>query len=119
MFLGGVPQIQSGWRLEYCAAAEISTFCPDDFDEFFKQRRRWLPSTLANQILLLTQWRQTISRFNKQISNLFLVYQALLLFSTLLNPAVSILVIVGELAENNRRCHWSAVEKLNIHEMVN
>ena len=30
--------VQAGWRLEYSAAAEDSTFCPDNFDEFFKQR---------------------------------------------------------------------------------
>ena len=46
-------KVQSGWRLDYCAAAENSTYCPEDFDEFFKQRRRWIPSTLANQLLLL------------------------------------------------------------------
>jgi len=87
-------QVQSGWRLEYCAAASNSTYCPEEFDEFFKQRRRWIPSTLANQVLLLQEWK-TVSYFNKNISFMFMFYQALLLFSTLINPAVSILVIVG------------------------
>jgi hypothetical protein len=32
--------VVSGWELEYTAAAENITFCPDNFDEFFNQRRR-------------------------------------------------------------------------------
>lgn len=88
--------VQCGWRLEYCAAASNSTYCPEEFDEFFKQRRRWIPSTLANQVLLLQEWK-TLSYFNKNISIFFMLYQALLLFSSLINPSVSILVIVGGL----------------------
>jgi chitin synthase len=74
--------------------ANNSTYCPTEFDEFFKQRRRWIPSTLANQVLVLQEWK-SIQLFNKNISFLFMIYQGLLLFSSLINPAVSILVIVG------------------------
>ena len=31
-------KVKCGWKIEYCAAAENSTYCPDDFDEFFKDR---------------------------------------------------------------------------------
>ena len=87
-------QVHKGWRLEYCAAASNSTFCPEDFDEFYKQRRRWTPSTLANQVLLLQQWR-SIMKHNKRISFLFLVYQGILLLSSLINPSVCIFIISG------------------------
>ncbi|XP_052221810.1 chitin synthase chs-2-like [Dreissena polymorpha] len=49
--------VKSGWKIEYCATAENSTYCPDDFDEFFKQRRRWIASTLANMKIFILDWR--------------------------------------------------------------
>ncbi|KAI8796025.1 chitin synthase chs-2 isoform X2, partial [Biomphalaria glabrata] len=45
--------IQSGCRIEYCAASKNSTNCPDKFQELYKQRRRWIASTLANLYLLI------------------------------------------------------------------
>jgi chitin synthase len=45
--------LQQGYRIEYCAAAEALTFAPEEFREFFNQRRRWLPSTMANILDLL------------------------------------------------------------------
>ena len=75
--------VQSGWRLEYCAAAEDSTYCPDNFDEFYKQRRRWIPSTLANLILLISEWN-VIAENNDGISFFFILYQALMVFSTII-----------------------------------
>ena len=75
--------VQAGWRLEYCAAAEDSTFCPDTFDEFFKQRRRWIPSTLANLCLLISQWKLTVNN-NDYISFAFILYQAVLVFATII-----------------------------------
>ncbi|XP_052809564.1 chitin synthase chs-2-like [Mya arenaria] len=47
--------VQSGRRIDYCAKADCKTYCPDTFEEFFKQRRRWILSTLANHILLLKE----------------------------------------------------------------
>ncbi|XP_052242760.1 chitin synthase chs-2-like isoform X5 [Dreissena polymorpha] len=88
--------VQSGWRIEYCAAAENSTHCPEDFDEFFKQRRRWVASTLANLMLLVKEW-STISRLNARVSVVFLLYQAALLFATLIGPSSIILVVTGGL----------------------
>ncbi|XP_052242756.1 uncharacterized protein LOC127852809 isoform X2 [Dreissena polymorpha] len=88
--------VQSGWRIEYCAAAENSTHCPEDFDKFFKQRRRWVASTLANLMLLVKEW-STISRLNPRVSVVFLLYQAVLLFATLIGPSSIILVVTGGL----------------------
>lgn len=81
--------------MEYCAASENSTYCPEEFEEFFKQRRRWIPSSMAN-LLLLLQESKTLFTFNKQISIMFLVYQAALLISSVINPAVCILIVSGE-----------------------
>lgn len=88
--------IQSGWRIDYCAVASNRTHCPDNFDEFFKQRRRWIASTIANLMLVIKEWRLLI-RNNQQISPIFILYQAILLFSTLIGPSTVILVVSGGL----------------------
>lgn len=74
--------------------AENSTYCPEDFDEFFNQRRRWIPSTIANQLLIVRKWYIATSN-NPSVSKLFMLYQALLLISTLIGPSVVMLVIAG------------------------
>lgn len=79
--------IERGWRLDYCASSVDSTYCPDNFDEFFKQRRRWGPSTLANQTLLI-QTQAKIRRSNDDVNMLFIVYQVLLFISTLIGWVV-------------------------------
>jgi len=38
--------LQRGWRVEYSAASDSYTACPEGFDEFYNQRRRWMPSTM-------------------------------------------------------------------------
>ncbi|CAL1530473.1 unnamed protein product, partial [Lymnaea stagnalis] len=88
--------VQSGWRIEYCAASENSTNCPSEFDEFYKQRRRWVASTLANMMLIIKEW-EYIALFNRRLTPVFLLYQGLLLFSTLISPSTLILVVAGGL----------------------
>ena len=88
--------LQQGKRVEYAAAADALTFCPDDFGEFYKQRRRWTPSTMANILDLLSDWRH-VTRVNGSISLLFIAYQVsqcrsiiekgvVLLFFVFVNP---------------------------------
>ncbi|KAK6184985.1 hypothetical protein SNE40_007319 [Patella caerulea] len=89
--------VQSGWRIEYCAAAENSTNCPSDFDEFYKQRRRWIASTIANLMLILRKW-YLITSFNHRVSILFIIYQGALLLSTLIGPSTIVLLVSGGLA---------------------
>ena len=88
--------IQRGWRLEYCAISEDYTYCPETFDEFFKQRRRWIPSTIANLALLISE-SGSITRGNDTVSILFILFQALMVFSTAISPATVILVIASGL----------------------
>ena len=45
--------LQQGYRIEYCAAADAQTYAPEGFEEFYNQRRRWSPSTMANIMDLL------------------------------------------------------------------
>ena len=85
--------IQAGWRLEYAAVSQDSTYCPESFDEFFKQRRRWIPSTVANLALVISSYGK-ITSSNDSISIMFILYQFLLVFSTLISPATVILIIV-------------------------
>ena len=86
--------VQAGWRLEYSAAAVSDTYCPDSFDEFYKQRRRWMPSTMANLTELCTSARQVIAN-NDAVSILFILYQAAMIFSTVIAPGTVILVMTA------------------------
>ena len=84
--------IKAGWRLEYCAISEDQTYCPTEFDEFFKQRRRWIPSTIANLAQLISE-AGSITRRNDTVSILFIFFQAIMVLSTAISPATVILVI--------------------------
>jgi len=75
--------LQEGYRVDYCAASDALTYAPETFNEFFNQRRRWMPSTIANIIDLLTDARHTIL-VNENISYLYILYQGFLLASTIL-----------------------------------
>lgn len=84
--------IQKGWRLDYCAISEDYTYCPESFEEFYKQRRRWVPSTMANLLLLMSKAGK-ITKANNSVSTLFVIFQAIMAFSTAISPATVILII--------------------------
>lgn len=88
--------VEKGWRLEYCAISENHTYCPIEFDEFFKQRRRWIPSTIANLWLLVSEGRK-MTAGNDSIGWLFISYQVLIIIATVLAPATIILIIASGL----------------------
>ena len=92
--------VENGWRLEYCAVSKDKTFCPEEFDEFFKQRRRWIPSTVANLWLLVSSAKK-ITHNNKTINYLFIFYQFLIIVSTIISPATVILIISASLAQEH------------------
>ena len=97
--------LQQGYKLEYCAAADASTYAPETFNEFFNQRRRWIPSTLANMMDLLSDYHRTVL-VNDNISFLYMIYQAVVMGASLLAPAT------GD--TDGGRCHprrhrWRAV----------
>ena len=84
--------IQKGWRLEYSAVSQDSTFCPESFEEFYKQRRRWIPSTIANLAEVIGSYKEITK--NNSITILFILYEFLIVFSSLISPATVILIIV-------------------------
>ncbi|CAG5126787.1 unnamed protein product, partial [Candidula unifasciata] len=86
--------LQQGYKMEYCAASDAMTHCPESFKEFFNQRRRWIPSTLANIMDLLQSFRTTVTA-NDNISYLYMAYQGLLMLSTVLGPATILLMMAG------------------------
>ncbi|XP_072362113.1 chitin synthase chs-1-like [Scyliorhinus torazame] len=86
--------LQQGWRVEYNAASDAYTNAPQEFKEFYNQRRRWVPSTLANTIDLLNSGAQT-SRRNHSISKLYILYQIIGTAASILGPATVVLMIAG------------------------
>ncbi|KAK7493294.1 hypothetical protein BaRGS_00015420, partial [Batillaria attramentaria] len=88
--------LQQGYRVEYCAASDSFTYAPEGFYEFYNQRRRWTPSTMANIMDLLQSWRD-ITKRNEDISMLYIIYQSAMMASTILTPGTIFLLIVGAL----------------------
>uniref|UniRef100_A0A6Q2ZEP9 chitin synthase n=1 Tax=Esox lucius TaxID=8010 RepID=A0A6Q2ZEP9_ESOLU len=86
--------LQQGWRVEYNAASDAYTNAPQDFKEFYNQRRRWGPSTMANTIDLLGSGSLTSKR-NRSISQPFILYQVLSMAASILGPATICLMLSG------------------------
>nr|XP_061796443.1 chitin synthase chs-1-like [Nerophis lumbriciformis] len=86
--------LQQGWRVEYNAASDAYTNSPQEFKEFYNQRRRWGPSTLANTLDLLHSGAETVKR-NSSISRLYIVYQMFTVGSSILGPASVTLMVAG------------------------
>ncbi|XP_017274207.1 chitin synthase 1 [Kryptolebias marmoratus] len=86
--------LQQGWRVEYNAASDAYTNSPQEFKEFYNQRRRWGPSTLANTLDLLHSGKETVQR-NVSISWLYIFYQMFTVGSSILGPASVTLMIAG------------------------
>ena len=70
------------------------TYAPETFHEFYNQRRRWVPSTIANIIDFLADYKHIV-KVNESISYLYIVYQFFLMVSTVLGPATVLLMITG------------------------
>ena len=90
--------LQQGYRVDYTAASDALTYAPETFNEFFNQRRRWIPSTLANIVDLLSDYKNTVVA-NDNISYLYMAYQLFLMVSTILGPSTIILAIATALID--------------------
>jgi chitin synthase len=86
--------LQEGYRVDYCAASDALTYAPETFHEFFNQRRRWMPSTIANILDLLKDARHTVL-VNENISLFYIFYQGFLLASTILGPGTILLTVAS------------------------
>ncbi|XP_063411463.1 chitin synthase chs-1-like [Mytilus trossulus] len=88
--------LQKGWKIEYCAESDSRTFAPESFNEFYTQRRRWTPSTMANILEIIQDWKN-VTKNNENISFLYIVYQFILFVSTILTPGTIFMIILGAL----------------------
>ncbi|XP_070840858.1 chitin synthase chs-2-like [Chaetodon trifascialis] len=88
--------LKQGWRVEYNAASDAYTNAPQEFKEFYNQRRRWGPSTMANIADLLGS-SSLISKRNPSMSKPYMLYQLLSLVSSILSPSTVVLMIAGSL----------------------
>ncbi|XP_063417329.1 chitin synthase chs-2-like [Mytilus trossulus] len=86
--------LKEGWRVEYCAESDAYTFAPESFYEFYNQRRRWSPSTMANILDLIVDWKN-VTKKNENISFLYIAYHVFLFVSTLLTPGTIFMLILG------------------------
>ncbi|KAM6974307.1 uncharacterized protein LKV04_015945 [Tautogolabrus adspersus] len=86
--------LKQGWRVEYNAASDAYTNAPEEFKEFYNQRRRWGPSTMANIVDLLGS-TTLISKRNPSMSKPYMFYQLFNMASSILSPSTVILMIAG------------------------
>ncbi|XP_048773867.2 chitin synthase chs-1-like isoform X2 [Ostrea edulis] len=89
--------LQQGYKVEYVAASDALTYAPEGFYEFYNQRRRWSPSTMANILDLLMDWRN-VTRNNEDISMLYILYQMFLMACSILTPGTIFLMILGAIS---------------------
>jgi len=77
----------------------MSTFtaCPEGFGEFFNQRRRWMPSTIANIFDVLSDYKR-VTKINEDISMLYIIYQIMMMVGTILGPGTIFLMLSGAFA---------------------
>uniref|UniRef100_A0A914YVZ9 chitin synthase n=1 Tax=Panagrolaimus superbus TaxID=310955 RepID=A0A914YVZ9_9BILA len=85
--------LKQGYRIEYAAGADAETYAPEGFDEFFNQRRRWTPSSVANTLDLLADYKLACQN-NSSISKLYIFYQMLVIGFSLLGPAIIFTMLV-------------------------
>ncbi|XP_051245642.1 chitin synthase chs-2-like isoform X2 [Dicentrarchus labrax] len=88
--------LKQGWRVEYNAASDAYTNAPEEFKEFYNQRRRWGPSTMANIVDLLGSGTLVTKR-NPSMSKPYMFYQLFSLVSSILAPSTVVLMIAGSL----------------------
>ncbi|XP_063977240.1 chitin synthase chs-2 isoform X2 [Diachasmimorpha longicaudata] len=99
--------LQRGYRVEYSAASDAYTHAPEGFNEFYNQRRRWVPSTMANIMDLLMDSKRTI-KINDNISMPYISYQILLMGGTILGPGTIFLMLVGAFVAAFKIDNWTS-----------
>ncbi|XP_011301044.1 uncharacterized protein kkv isoform X1 [Fopius arisanus] len=99
--------LQRGYRVEYSAASDAYTHAPEGFNEFYNQRRRWVPSTMANIMDLLMDAKRTI-KINDNISMPYISYQILLMGGTILGPGTIFLMLVGAFVAAFKIDNWTS-----------
>ncbi|KRZ76621.1 ER degradation-enhancing alpha-mannosidase-like protein 1 [Trichinella papuae] len=98
--------LKQGYRIEYAAAADAETYAPEGFSEFFNQRRRWVPSSLANTLDLLFDYKRAVKN-NDSISRLYIFYQMIVIFFSLLGPSIIFTMMVFAQVASFRMDSWN------------
>ncbi|XP_055608469.1 chitin synthase chs-2-like [Uranotaenia lowii] len=99
--------LKQKFRVEYSAASDAYTHAPEGFNEFYNQRRRWVPSTIANIMDLLGDAKRVV-KTNNSISMPYIIYQFMLMFGTILGPGTIFLMMVGALVAVFRIDIWTS-----------
>lgn len=99
--------LQQGWRVEYSAASDSFTACPEGFKEFYNQRRRWMPSTIANILDLLSDYKRVV-RNNDDISIWYIVYQIMMMVGTVLGPGSIFIMLAGSFGAAFGLSNWTS-----------
>ena len=81
----------AGGRIEFEAGSECDTFAPEDLETFYKQRRRWGPSTTANIWELIKN--RSVATKNRSISSFYVFYHAVSMFMSLIGLSTTCLMI--------------------------
>ena len=76
-----------GWKLEYTAFCDNTTYCPDVLHEFMKQRRRWVLSDIANTLLVFRNILR-LSQRNDRFSLAYILYMLQMFSIVLLSPGM-------------------------------
>lgn len=86
----------NGWKLEYTAFCDNTTYCPDTFEEFMKQRRRWVLSDMANTMLVFKNIFK-LAQKNDSFSIAYILYMLQMFIIVLLSPASTVIILAGGL----------------------
>ena len=81
----------AGGRIEFEAGSDCDTFAPEDLSTFYKQRRRWGPSTTANIWELISNSKKAMS--NPSISIFYLIYHGTMMFMALIGVSTTAMMI--------------------------
>ncbi|XP_046333000.1 uncharacterized protein LOC124115884 [Haliotis rufescens] len=86
----------NGWRLRFSAFADNTTYCPDTFEEFFKQRRRWILSDIANALLVVQNLVRLV-RNNDCFTFVYVSYLVNMFVNNVITPGTAIVMITAGL----------------------
>ena len=82
-------------HIRYVPSATALTYCPEEFEEFFNQRRRWIASTLANMVELFAHIDLLLK--SKSFTYIYLAVQMVILLSGVVSIAIILLLLTDSL----------------------
>ncbi|KAK0055220.1 chitin synthase chs-2-like isoform X2 [Biomphalaria pfeifferi] len=86
----------NGWHMRYSPFADNTTYCPDTFEEYYKQRRRWILSDMANAILVVQNLLRLV-RNNECFSLMYVIYLVNMFLNNVITPGTAIVMITAGL----------------------